>query len=100
MGLSIGEGRYKRRQIKEVRWEVQCAVGCDRSGNYDVNKEKLLMCGTAHLHAGGEIPPVNIVAYGKATPATCPSTSRRISRNGPWLRESPAGVNSLGVLKY
>ena len=46
----------------------------------------------AHLQAEGTIPPVNIVAYGYAAPATRPSTSSRTSRNGP----SPKGASGLG----
>ena len=57
----------------------------------------------AHLQAEGTIPPVNIVAYGYAAPATRPSTSSRTSRNGPSPKAASGGRserNSFAVLKY
>lgn len=66
-------------------------------------KVYMSMAWMAYLHAGGDIPPVNMVAYGNATPATCPSTSRRTSRNGPCPRAKPvgkSGTNWLAMLKY
>jgi hypothetical protein len=58
---------------------------------------------TSYLQTAGFMPPVKMTAYGKATPATWPSTRRRTSRKGPPPFAAPGGRYSRyssAVLKY
>lgn len=58
---------------------------------------------SSYRQAVGTIPPVKIVAYGKATPATRPSMSSRTSRKGPCPKATPGGKlvrKVFAVLKY
>jgi hypothetical protein len=56
-----------------------------------------------YLQKLGTKPPVKTTGYGKATPATWPSISKRASRNGPWPKVIPDGSDgkkALAALKY
>lgn len=91
MGEAVGKHRYKWCEIKEVGRKINCTIRCDGPVNHMVERKKNWESTESYLHTAGFMPPVKMTAYGKATPATWPSTRRRTSRKGPPPYVVPGG---------
>jgi hypothetical protein len=90
MGQAVGKHRCKWCEIKEVGRKIDCTIRCDGPVNHMV-EGKTWESATSYLQTAGFMPPVKMTAYGKATPATWPSTRRRTSRKGPPPYAAPGG---------